>query len=95
MSVNQRLEKKGFQFETAVSLGNCALGNWVSEWVMLSFPCTNNWGALEQVIYPTIAPVEMFSVEEECGFAGKIRGMCVGMNVSQEKTNWVIVTKNY
>lgn len=39
---------------------------------MLSFPCTNNRGALEQVIYPSIAPVEMFSMDD-CVFYGKIR----------------------
>lgn len=64
--VTQRLDKKGFQFETAELLGNCALGNWESDWVMLSFACTNNWGALEQVIYPSIAPVEMSSIEAWC-----------------------------
>ncbi len=76
VTVTQGLEKKGFQFETAEPLGNCALGKQGSEWVMLSFPSTNNWGALEQVIYPSIGPVEMF-----CGFSGEIRGICIYMNV--------------
>lgn len=51
---------------------------------MLSFHCTNNQGALEQVIYPSIAPVEMFSIED-CVFSGMIRRMCICMNVAENQ----------
>lgn len=50
---------------------------------MLSFPRANNWSALEQVSHPSIGAVKLRV--EGCGFSGKIRGMCICMNVMQEK----------
>lgn len=50
---------------------NCwEIVRWESEWVMLSFACTNNLSALEQDIYSPISPVEIskrlwFSLEDQ------------------------------
>lgn len=67
--VTQRLEKKAFRLETTELLGNCTKGNcalekWMREWVMLSFANTNNWSALEQVIYPSNGALEIFDKED-------------------------------
>lgn len=40
------------------------------------FVSTNNHSALEQVIYPSIVPVEMFSLKD-CVFSGKITHTCL------------------
>ena len=88
-TATQRSEKKGFRLETAELLGNCTKGNcalekWMREWVMLSFAHTNNWSALEQVIYPSIGALEIFG-KEDCGFSGRIREICVRVLTGKNK----------
>lgn len=69
-----RLVKIDFQVETTEPLQNYS-----RIWLMLSCSHTTNWGALEQVIYPLINPVE------DCVSSWNIRGISMCSNELEEK----------
>lgn len=57
-------------------------------------PYTNEWGAIEQAIYPSIAPVEMFRIED-CGFSSDIKVMRICINILKRENKMREATLPY